>query len=266
MENIITFDLEYWYDSEFVLEKSSKDLILEGLQIILPLLKKHGVSATFFVTGNVLEKYPEAIKRLLNEGHEIASHGYNHKMISKLSKKEAKREIKQSRNLIKKVIKKSPIGFRAPSWSISKKDFWIYDFLKENDFVYSSSLFPINVGLYGNSKFPTKIFKPNKGITEIPITPFKFFKLRIPFSGGIYFRIWPQKLLSYFIKELNKDGKRVILYLHPWEFCSKIPKIKTTLIGKITTYYGLKGNIKKLDKILSEFKFNKIEEVIQNEL
>src|SRR3989344_4855384 len=183
IKNFLTFDLEYWYDSEFVFEKGGQDFILEGLEKVTKILNEYDTKATFFVTGEVLEKYPEQIKKLSEEGHEISSHSYEHKMLTKMSREEIIKNILKSKKLIKKIIGKNPYGFRAPSWSVSKKKFWVYDFLKKNGFEYSSSLFPINMGLYGDGSFPIGLFNPLKKekFYEVPIRPFSIFGLKIPF-------------------------------------------------------------------------------------
>jgi polysaccharide deacetylase family protein (PEP-CTERM system associated) len=256
VRNAISFDLEFWYDSEFVKEKPNEDMILEGLKTVLDILEKNNTKATFFVTGEVVKKYPEEIKNIQKRGHEIASHSYTHKMISKMSRDEFQNEVRKSAEIIKKTTGKIPKGFRAPSWSITEKESWFYEVLKENRFEYSSSLFPVNMGLYGSNKFPLAPFYTSvKGIKEIPVRPFVFWKLRIPFSGGVFFRLWPAKIIELFIKKLNNQGEGVILYLHPWEFCEELPKVKTNFIGKITTYYNTKNNQKKLERVLKKFKF-----------
>lgn len=264
VKNFISFDLEFWYDSEFIKNKEEckkkGDLILEGIGRIKKILDKYNTKATFFVTGQVMKKYPNEIKKLSKEGHEIASHGYSHTLLKKLGGKNFKNEMRLSKELIKKITGKNPEGFRAPSWSISENEFWVYKILNKLGFGYSSSLFPINMGLYGNSKFSVSPFKIKNNIIEVPVRPFEIWKIRIPFSGGVYFRILPKRLINFFIRKINKKNKKVVLYLHPWEFCPKIPKVKTSLIGRITTYYGVKNNEEKLDYILSKFDFAPFEE------
>lgn len=262
IKNYITFDLENWYDSDFVRkeDKIGKDFVLKGLGSVLKLLDKHKIKATFFVTGDVLEKYPKEIKKLHLMGHEIASHSYEHIMLNKLTDDEIKSNIINSKKLIKKITGKNPLGFRAPSWSIDKNRFWIYKFLEKEGFSYSSSLFPINVGAYGSFKFPIEEFKPTKKkIIEIPVRPWNFLGVRVPFSGGIYFRIWPKWISSYFIKRLNKKNKRIVLYVHPWELCPNIPRVKMNFIGWMISYYGINRTESKLDYILNKHKFDSFE-------
>jgi polysaccharide deacetylase family protein (PEP-CTERM system associated) len=256
--NYISFDVEHWYDSEFVLDKNQKkDLVLEGLTKVLGILEDNNVKATFFITGKVAEQYPDCVREIFSQGHEIASHGYSHTMLDKLSSKEALVEIKRSKDVLKKITGINPKGFRAPSWSINTSNLEVYNLLQKKGYKYSSSLFPLNIGLYGNSKFPMHKFKPLRGknFIEIPIRHYTLGKIRLPFSGGFYFRLIPLFLLKYFFREINKAKKKVILYLHPWEFCEDIPRTRTTFIGRFTTYYATKRNANKLDKILKRFKF-----------
>jgi len=270
MENLISFDLEHWYDSEFIKikEKNKKDFILKSLKIIVSLLDKHKTKASFFVTGEVLEKYPEEIKKLYEEEHEIASHSYKHVMLNKSNEKDIEKDLSICRKLIKKIIGEYPKGFRAPSWSISEENYFkIYKILEKLGFKYSSSLFPVNMGLYGSSKFSVKPFKPLKGkkFIEFPIRPFEIKNIRVPFSGGVYFRVLPRQIIKSFIKKINKENNGIVLYLHPWEFCPEIPKVKTNVVGKVTTYWGLKKNKDKLNYILSNFKFHPIKKALENE-
>ena len=266
--NYISFDLENWYDSEFVHDKNQKeDLVVDGLNKVLCVLKKHDVKATFFVTGRVAERYPGCLKEIFSQGHEIASHGYSHQMLTKLTKKKIIYEIKKSKEAIKKITNKSPIGFRAPCWSITQDKFYIYQILKKEGYKYSSSLFPLDAGLYGSSKFPMNPFYPlkDKKFLEIPIRHYSLGKIRIPFSGGFYFRLLPKFMLYYFFRRLEKLNRKVVLYLHPWEFCNDIPKVKIGLLGKFITYYGISENLDKLDYILNKFKFVPLKEALKND-
>lgn len=256
VKNILSFDLEFWYNSEFIRKKHKKDMLKQGLSIVLEILDKENTKATFFITGEVIKKYPNEIKKIQKRGHEIASHGYTHKRIDKMNKKEFSENIDKSVKLIKKVTGKKLYGFRAPSWSVSEKEFWIYDILEKKGFKYSSSVFPVNMGLYGNNKMPISPFKiQGKEIFEFPIKPLVFLGIRIPFSGGIFFRILPLKLIEYFTEKINERGEKVIFYFHPWEFCEDLPKVKTSFWGKITSYYGLKNTKKRFERLLKKFQF-----------
>ncbi len=270
MKNIITFDLESWYESINIKDKT--DLVLEPTKFLLSLLKKTNVKATFFVLGKIVKKYPDLIKDIYHEGHEIASHSYTHRKIDFMKKEEFKKEVIMSKKIIKKVIKENPKGFRAPMWSIKNKNNWALRILEKNGFLYDSSLFPINTKFYGVSNIPNFPYHPSfhnlrridnsNKILEVPIIPFNFYGVKVPFSGGVYFRILSIKLINLFTKKLNKKNKRVVFYFHPWEFIEKTPKIKISLMGKIITSYKLKDNLKKLKILLRNNKFTSMQELI----
>lgn len=266
VQNLLTFDLENWYDSEFIKNKGGDDFVLKGLKEVTTLLDKYQTKATFFVTGDVLQKYPRAVKQLHRQGHEIASHSYDHIMLNHLSDNEIKKNILLSKKTIRSVIGKAPLGFRAPSWSLKPYQRWIYEFLFKEGFVYSSSAFPIYMGAYGSWKFPTDPHIPLKNCSflEIPPRPFVFGPVRIPFCGGVYFRLLPLFLIRYFIRELNRQGKKAIIYLHPWEFCTDLPRVKTSLIGKIVSYWGTAHVASKLEALLQVFTFTSIEKELQD--
>ena len=172
----------------------------------------------------------------------------------------------------RKIIKQNPKGFRAPSWSINNKNKWALEVLEKQGLAYDSSLFSPNIGFYGINNPQTKPYHPSKTdltkednstkIIEVPVIPFKLFNLKVPFSGGVYFRLLNINLINLFTKSLNKKGIRVLFYFHPWEFSEKIPKVKTNVIGKIVTYYNTKNNLKKLDNLLKNNKFSSIWETI----
>jgi len=266
VKNILSFDLEFWYNSEFISEEDKKEvederqLVEEPVLRILDLLDKHNAKATFFVVGKLAEKYPKLIKEIYKRGHEIGSHGYSHKLITKMTKKEFEDEINKTDKIIRKLIGKKPRSFRAPCFSLKKETDWALDVLREQKFKYDSSIFPNNIGFYGNRSAPTKPYfiDKNRKILEIPITPFVFLGLKIQFSGGVHFRIFPGFLIEKMIERMNKKGKGAVIYIHPWE-TYKIPRVKTSIIGRFITYWGTKSCLKKLERILNKFKFSSIE-------
>lgn len=268
IKNFLTFDLENWYDSEFVKYHGNEDLVEEPTVKLLDLLKIRKTKATFFVLGKCAEMHPEIVKKIYDEGHEIASHGYNHKKVNLMSQKEFEKEIKMSKRIIKKIVKKNPKGFRAPMWSIDNRNSWAIDVLEKNNFEYDSSLFPINMRYYGISKIPANPYKPSshdlrkedtsRRIIEVPVVPYKIMGMKLPFSGGVYFRIMNLHLTNFFLKNINMKGTRGVFYFHPWEFADKIPKVKTGAVGNIVTYFNIKNNLKKLNILLENNKFTSI--------
>lgn len=276
---ILTFDLEFWYNSDFLKNYLPKDVdnlddkILESTLPLLTLLKKNQIKATFFVLGQVAEKYPELIKKIHQDSHEIASHGYSHKVLSELKPKEFEEEIKKSVNLLKEITGENPLGFRAPNFSLTNQSRWAIPVLGKYGFKYDSSIFPVKTKLYGNSTAPFKnykiskenIFKEDKKskLIEFPLGVYHLNKIRIPIAGGIYFRLMPLFFYKKFLRSLLKRND-IILYFHPHELYNFIPKINAPWWKKKLKYWGVNKSYHKFEKLLKSFSFISIKEYFQD--
>ncbi|MDP3990934.1 MAG: polysaccharide deacetylase family protein [Candidatus Nealsonbacteria bacterium] len=231
---ILTFDLEFWYDTEFLKEylpESRQDCLVESVLPVLNLLKKYNAQATFFTTGKVMEKYPELIKQIHSQGHEIASHGYSHEFLGKLAKEKFVEEMKKCVELTEKTIGEKPKGFRAPCFSLNKKTSWALLILAELGFKYHS----------GRSSMP------GSALLEVPAG----------YSGGVYFRLLPVFFFKYLLK------KQRILYLHPHELYKDTPIIERAPgFKKFLKYYRVKDSLNKLEKLLQSFQFGSVEQVL----
>ena len=242
---ILTFDLEFWYNSKFLkkyLPQNKNQLencVEKPTELLLDLLKKYNQRATFFVLGEVAEKYPELIKKISNLGHEIASHGYSHIPLYELAEKSLDTEIKLSKNILQNITNKEPRGFRAPNFSLNKKTKWALEILKKYNFQYDSSAHPL------------KFFKPSNKIPEI-----------YPSLGGIYFKILPLWLFIVLVKILSKT-KIPVLYFHPYELFKSSPQLKfAPWLKRKIKYWGTKNAWKKFEKLMEKFDFISIEEYL----
>lgn len=188
--------------------------------IILDLLNETNVKATFFILGILAKHRPDLVRKIVAEGHEIALHGMNHDAMFKLSTKQAKLDILYSKELISDISGTEVLGYRAPFFSITKKNLYLLEYLAELGFQYDSSIFPIKMVRYGIQNFSreNKKYKLYNGteIVELPLTTFKFANKYWPISGGGYIRAMPSPLLrSIFDKIRTKD---TMIYMHPYEF------------------------------------------------
>jgi len=234
---ILTFDLEFWYNSGFLKKYLPKnrnfhdDYIVKSIEPILNLLKKCGHRATFFVLGQAAEEYPELIKKISDSGHEICSHGYSHIPLFELDEEKFEREIILTNNIIKKIIGKKALGFRAPNFSLNKKTSWAKNVVDKN-FDYSSSIHPFSFSKkYGGQK--------------------EF----IPSLGGFYFRIFPLWLFIFFIKNFSRSNIP-ILYFHPYELFESSPKINSApWYKRKIKYWGTKTAWKKFENLMEQFEF-----------
>lgn len=271
MKNIITIDLEDWYHCNLgennVLEKRNSTVEKNTIEI-LRLLKKYNAKATFFSLGTVAEDFPKLIKKIDEDGHEVASHGYGHQLVYDLTPEEFAEDIKKSKQILERIIDKKVIGYRAPSWSIIEQNLWALEILEKSGFKYSSSIFPIKTFLYGIPDAPTYPNKPTVNGKQLDIYEFppgvaNFVIKKLGFSGGFYFRFFPFFIIKNIIQRKNKKNIPVICYLHPWEIDENPPKLQLKGINKIIHYYGIKRCKKKFEKLLNTFEFTSIEEYLE---
>lgn len=232
---MLTFDLEFWYDTPFLekyLPEFREDYLVESVLPILELLEKYKARATFFTTGKVIKRYPEIVKKIYNQGHEIASHGYSHQLLSKITPQQFEAEMRQAVELTEKTIGKIPKGFRAPCLSLNKRTHWALPILAKLEFKYHSGRRSV----------------PNSPLTEIPVG----------FAGGVYFRLLP---LWLFKKMLKLTG---IIYLHPHELYRDTPVIKRApRFKKLLKYHGVKNSLEKFEKLLKNFAFDSVENILK---
>ena len=264
---ILTFDLEYWYNTKlldkYIDEKDiGEDLVEESLYPLLDLLDRKKVKATFFVLGKLAEKYPGMVKEVYKRGHEVASHGYSHRTVDKISRKEFEEELRLTEKAIVKAVGRKPVGYRAPDFSLTLKDKWAFDVLRRRGYLYDSSIFPFKTGLYGEGKYFDKPFDVN-GVMEIPLPVYKKWGVKIPIGGGFYFRFMPLFVFSGLLGSHAKN-RMPILYLHPHELHSFVPNIKAPFVKKKLKYWGVRKSLAKFEKLLDRFEFVSVGEFLKN--
>ena len=272
--NILTIDVEDWYmDIDISTWDLYEDRVLNNTNIILKILDKSNIKATFFVLGYVAEHFPELIESITDKDHEIATHGYSHKSIKKLTPVEFEKDLLKSIQILEKITKEKIKGHRACNFSIVEETSWAIDILKKNNLKYDSSVFPVKTHLYGVSGIPASPYyisssnikknSPEENFLELPLSSYQlpFFHKKIPISGGFYLRALPYFFIKSAIKKINKTNQPVTCYIHPWEFDLKQPRINEL---KWYHYYGLHSTEKKFKRLLKEFKFTSIREWISN--
>ena len=252
---VLTIDLEDWFHSLDTIPSNWGNYerrIEYGTNIILDLLAEKKSKATFFVLGDVAINHPQLIKLIDNEGHEIGSHGFNHKFIYQQTKEEFRDDLTKSINYLSDLIGKSLTTYRAPYFSITKKSFWAFDILKEEGIKIDSSIFPVINHRYGIPDNPRLPYQLSNGLWEWPITTYKTFLGNIPFAGGVYFRFFPASISRLFISQLKKKQEPILFYFHPWEFDPEQPKLKNLpAFLKFRHYHGLKNNFIKFFSVLT---------------
>ena len=267
--NILTIDVEDWYmDTDISTWDSYEDRVVQSTQEILEILDETNTIATFFVVGYVAEHHPELIEEIKDRGHEIGTHGYTHTSITHQTPSEFEEDLLKSIKILEDITKEKISGYRACEFSIVKETSWALDILKKNGLKYDSSVFPVKTHLYGvldAPLYPYHISSSNIKIDNNPEEDFFEFPLsvyripivhkNIPIAGGFYLRLIPYCFIKHAMKKINKMGQPAILYIHPWEFDPKQPRVKEL---KWYHYYRLGSTERKFKKLLKDFKFSSI--------
>lgn len=270
MKNILTIDLEDWYHGLLSLDRSTvkyKKLpvrIKDSASRIIELLEEKKTKATFFVLGEIAEKNPDLVENISKQKHEVAVHGFSHTLANQMTEREFREDIRRARETIKEITKQTPIGYRAPFFSLKRSMAYAFEILAEEGFKYDSSIFPAKTPLYGDAKasrFPFFISGPGWKIKEFPPSTFKIGGLSMPVAGGFYLRSLPVFLIASIIRKINREGFPFILYFHPWEIDDKQPKPEgLSFREKFTHYHNLSLTYNKLKYLLENFEFGSVQE------
>lgn len=257
MINIFSVDVEEWYHTNL----QTKDITInknisnveQGVDSILELLRRSNNRGTFFVLGEVAIKHKKMVRRIVKEGHEIASHSYNHNLVYDMSQKDFEHQARKSKKLLENISEHKVVGFRAPSWSVdTNRTPWFWETLFKLGYKYSSSAMPFKTYLYGDNCAPRFIYKKDK-LYEIPPSTVTLFNKRIPFSGGLYLRALPTRLIFMASDSLNKEKREVIFYVHPREIVNNQPKLKLNIKDKLVHNWGLRSTEKKMKAVLTNY-------------
>ena len=265
--NVLGIDFEDWYHPELV-KQNIKDekhnpSVINGIDKILDLLRKHETFATFFVVGELLEIKPEIFDKIIENDHEIGFHTMYHTRLDTINfRKQFEEEIKR----FDKMTSGKSKGFRAPTFSLNESSKWLIDVLEENRYEYDSSIVPAKTSMYGLPKAEIKPYKisskslesedPEGIITEFPILTTKFLGKKIPAGGGFYVRTLPEKIITNAIKNNEKNNIPGVFYIHSWELTPEyMPKIKLSTKDNFITYHNIEKTLVKMSKILEKFEF-----------
>ncbi|MBZ0306534.1 MAG: DUF3473 domain-containing protein, partial [Anaerolineae bacterium] len=236
--------------------------VVESTRRLLHLLSKQRVQATFFVLGWIAERAPELIQEVEQQGHEIATHGYSHTLLTQMTPDEFEADIQKALAVTRPLVNQPIVGFRAPSFTITSHTLWALDILAKHGIQYDSSIFPIGFHSdYGIADASLGIH-PLQGLTEVPLSVAEVLGGRIPCSGGGYFRLLPYELTRHLIELCNRQGRPVIFYLHPWEVDPDQPRQSLPWSKRFRHYNNLDKTLIRLDKLLAHFQFAPIRELL----
>lgn len=270
LTNALTIDVEdYFQVSAFApyIKRTAWDSIEcrveKNIDKIIKLLKEKNIKATFFTLGWIAERFPSMLKRILAEGHELASHGYGHARVNDLTKEEFYQDVSRAKGILEDIGGEKILGYRAPSFSIGIKNLWALEILLKTGHSYSSSIYPVKHDHYGSPSAPRFLYKSYKDLIEIPPTTVRFFERNIPASGGGYFRLCPYALSKWLLQHVNNQEKRsAVFYFHPWEIDADQPRIQGLDIkSKFRHYINIGMTEKKLNRLLQDFKWDRMDQV-----
>lgn len=232
---------------------------------ILELLARHGSRGTFFILGWVAERQPALVRAIAAAGHEIASHGWDHRRVTQLTPDEFRDQARRSKALLEQLGGSPVIGYRAPSFSIVAGREWALDVLVEEGYRYDSSLFPIRRPGYGYAegrRDPHWLDRAAGRLGEVPPATVRLAGVNVPAAGGAYFRLFPYALIRAGLREAESRGVSGTFYIHPWEVDPDQPRIPVPLKTRVRHYGGLSRTVPRLERMLSEFRFDAIAPVL----
>ena len=265
--NILGIDFEDWYHPELIKQNISKEKrnpsVINGIDKILDLLRKHETFATFFVVGELLEIQPDIFDKIIENDHEIGFHTMYH---DRLDSPEYKEKFRDEIKKFAELTNHKSRGFRAPTFSLNNNSSWAIDILAENDYMYDSSIVPAKTSMYGlpgAQESPYKISSKNieqhnsDGIvTEFPLLVTKFMGKKIPAGGGFYLRTLPIKIIKNAIKNYQKQEIPATFYIHSWELTPEyMPKIQLPVKENFITYHNIGKAYTRMDELLQQFQF-----------
>jgi polysaccharide deacetylase family protein (PEP-CTERM system associated) len=273
MKNAMTIDLEDYYQvtafsNEAVVDQWDKypSRIEHNTAKLLSILDEAGVRATFFVLGWLANKHPKLIREIAECGHEIACHSNIHRSVYDLSPADFRKDTLQAKQLLEEVAGVPVQGYRAPSFSINRKSLWAYEILADLNFLYDSSIFPINHPNYGSPRaprFPFRITTAKGSIIEFPMPTIQLVGMRAPIGGGAYLRLLPYWYTRWALRHINgSEEKSVCVYLHPWELDSAQPRMQGSLSARLRHYFGLHGAESKFRRLLGDFEMQPLSSLL----
>ncbi len=270
VKNILTVDVEEaFHRNDLRLSRRQRELlggrVVEQTERVVSLLRAAGQRGTFFVLGEVADQYPDLVRRLASEGFELGLHGYAHRLVYGQREGQFARETQAAKGRLEELGGREVVGFRAPSWSITRRSLWALKLLAAMGFRYDSSILPVHAYLGGMPRSNPLIHRRREAdIIEVPPSIFRLGPFRLPFSGGLDLRTLPYGFIRHCIARLNKKGIPAVVYLHPWELDTGLPRLELSWKGRYAVYHNLGTVQAKVEQLLTEFSFAPVCEVLKD--
>jgi polysaccharide deacetylase family protein (PEP-CTERM system associated) len=275
IQNAFTIDVEDYYHVSALASAIPRDTwssresrVAASTDRILALLDERRIKGTFFVLGWVADHVPNLIRRIASLGHEVACHGYSHELIYRQSPEVFAEETRRSKRLLEDLIGMPVVGYRAASFSITPRSSWALDTLIDEGFAYDSSIFPVRhdrYGMPGAARAPGFVNAPSgRRIAEFPMSTAAMGPVRVPVSGGGYFRLLPYWFTRRGLRSINaQENQPFTFYLHPWEIDAEQPRVKTGFVSRFRHYTNLSRCETRLRQLLGDFRFTTMRNVLR---
>lgn len=271
LRNAMTCDVEDYFQVQAFAGHIARDSwdgiasrVERNTDRVLDLFAAHGVHATFFTLGWVAERHKGLIRRIVQAGHELASHGMEHRPVYSQSPEEFRADVRRTKALLEDTGGAAVTGYRAASFSITDKTFWAFDVLAEEGYRYSSSIYPVRHDLYGIPDAPRFAFQPTAGpLLEVPMSTVALFGRNLPCSGGGYFRLLPYAVSRWAFRHVNeRDRRPSIFYFHPWEIDPDQPRQHAApLKSRFRHYLNLHRMEDRLGMLLRDFAWDRMDRI-----
>lgn len=268
--NALTIDVEdYFQVSAFAPyirrdEWDSRECRVErNVGRILELLAARDVKATFFTLGWIAERYPQLVREIVAQGHELASHGYGHQRASDLDRAAFRDDVTRAKGILEALSGRPVRGYRAPSFSIGTANLWAFDVLAETGHQYSSSIYPIRHDHYGMPDSPRFAYRLANGLLEVPVTTVRLWGRNLPSSGGGYFRLLPYAVSRWLIGKVNRDdAESAVFYFHPWEIDVAQPRVAgIDAKSRFRHYVNIGRMERRLQQLLADFRWGRMDQI-----
>ncbi|WHZ29190.1 MAG: polysaccharide deacetylase [Nitrospira sp.] len=272
MRHVLSFDVEehfqvsaFWSDSRRQQWDRLESRVEQNTLRLAELLARFETRATFFVLGWVAERYPGLVKALANQGHEIASHGYGHELVTNQTDSEFREDVRRAKCILEDVTGEMVYGYRAPSFSITDRTPWALAILVEEGYLYDSSIYArfSRSEKVGTARGVHEITTTAGNIIEVALPTADLCGLQLPIAGGGYFRLFPYSASRMFLRQLERAGTRCIMYLHPWEIDPDQPRMDGPLVSRFRHYLNLKKTEQRLQCLLRDFSFAPVVEIVE---
>lgn len=267
---VLSFDVEEHYRIEAAtslavdlkMKAEYGDRMKRSTEWILGQLVERNISATFFIVGQIAKEHPRLVRSIHDSGHEVASHGWDHRRIHVMTPKTFLEDTRKSKVALEQATGASIVGFRAPTFSVVRSTAWAIDILAELGFSYDSSIYPVRHDRYGVPDAPRHPFLAQGSrheILEIPPASVQVCGVNIPVGGGGYFRLLPSALMRAALSSSRRDPRctATMLYFHPWEFDADQPRLPLKRLSRFRTYVGIRHSQHRLARLMTEYSFTR---------